>query len=88
LEKPTITVEQPGCAWDQAREEPGGTIAQTDSLLPQLESLRGEIRRAGEQIRALAAQTDASREGVGREIAVVRTDLQRMGQTLGRIGGA
>ncbi len=85
LEKPMIPVEQPGCAWGQAREEPGDTAAQTDSLLPQLESLRGEIRRAGEQMKALAAQTDISREGVGREISAVRTDLQRMGQTLGRI---
>jgi chromosome segregation ATPase len=85
VDKPMIPVEQPGCAWSQPREEQGGTIAQTDSLLPQLESLRGEIRRAGEQMKVLAAQTDASRESVGREIAVVRTDLQRMGRTLGRI---
>jgi chromosome segregation ATPase len=83
--KAMIPVEQPGCAWGQTREEQGGTIAQADNLLPQLESLRGEIRRAGEQMKALAVQTDASREGVSREIAVVRTDLQRMGRTLGRI---
>ncbi len=85
LEKPMITVEQPGCAWGQAREEQGSTAARTDSLLPQLESLRGEIRRAEEQMKALAAQTDTTRESIGREIAAVSKDLQRMGQTLGRI---
>ncbi len=85
LEKPTITVEQQGCAWDQAREEQANTATPRDSLLPQLESLRGEIRRAGEQMKAMIAQTDASRESVSREISVVRTDLQRMGQTLGWI---
>jgi hypothetical protein len=85
LEKPTITAEQPGCAWGQAREEQASTVAQTDTLLPQLESLRGEIHRAQDQMRAILAQTDASREGVSREIAAVSTDLQRMGRTLGRI---
>ena len=84
-QKPTITVDQPGCAWGQPRAEQGGAIAQADNLLPQLESLRGEIRRAGEQMKAIIAQTDASREGVSREIAAVGKDLQRMGQTLGRI---
>jgi len=36
-------------------------------------------------MKALTAQTDASRETVNREISGVRTDLQRMGQTLGRL---
>ncbi len=85
LEKPMITVEPPGCAWGQAAGEQGTVAVRIDSLLPQLESLRGEIRRAGEQMRAITAQTDASRESISREISVVRTDLQRMGQTLGWI---
>jgi archaellum component FlaC len=85
LEKPMIPVEQQGCALGQAREEQGSTAARTDSLLPQLQSLRGEIRRAEEQMKALAAQTDTTREGVSREISAVSKDLQRMGQTLGRI---
>lgn len=85
LAQPTIPVEQPGCAWAQTREEQSSPATQSDSLLPQLESLRAEIRRAGEQMKAIIAQTDASREGVRREIAAVSKDLQRMGQTLGRI---
>ncbi len=84
-EKPMIPLEQQGCAWGQAREEQGTAAAQADSLLPQLESLRGEIRRAEQQMKALAAQTDTTRESVGREIAAVSKDLQRMGQMLGRI---
>ncbi len=83
--KPILAVEQPGCAWGQAREEQDNTAARTDNLLPQLDSLRGEIRRAEEQMKALATQTDATRESIRREIAAVGTDLRRMGQTLGRI---
>jgi chromosome segregation ATPase len=85
LQKPMITVEQQGCAWGEAREEQGNTAARTDSLLQQLESLHGEIRRAGEQMKAVTAQMDTTRASMSREISVVRTDLQRMGQTLGRI---
>jgi hypothetical protein len=36
-------------------------------------------------MKALAVQADTARACVSREISVVRTDLQRMGQTLGRI---
>ena len=77
--------EQQGCAWGQAREEQGITAAGRDCLAPQLESLRGEIHRAGEQMEAVTAQMDATRASVSRGISVVRTDLQRMGQTLGRV---
>jgi chromosome segregation ATPase len=83
--KPAAPVEQQGGATGGAPQEQDDTAARTDALLQQLDSFRGEVRRAGEQMKALAAQADTTRESVSREISVVRTDLQRMGQTLGRI---
>jgi len=83
--KPAATVEQQGCAGREVREDQGNTVPPGDNLLPQLEGLRGEICRAEEQMKALAAQMGTTRESLNREISAVRTDLRRMGQTLGRI---
>ena len=81
----SVCGEQQVRAVSGASKEPGNTETRRDSLLQQLESLRGEIRRTGEQIKAVTAQMDTTRESLDREVSGVRTDLQRMGQTLGRI---
>jgi chromosome segregation ATPase len=82
---PAAPVEQQGGATGGAPREQDNTAARMDALLQQLDSFGGEVRRAGEQMKALAVQADTTRASVSREISVVRTDLQRMGQTLGRI---
>jgi septal ring factor EnvC (AmiA/AmiB activator) len=85
VSKSAAPVEQQEFASGGTRQEQDNIAAQTDALLQQLDSLRGEVHHAGEQMKALAVQTDTTRESVSQEISVVRTDLQRMGQTLGRI---
>jgi chromosome segregation ATPase len=83
--EPMRTVEPPGCPAGKAGEQQGSAEIRRHHLQQQLENLQGEIRSAGEQIKAVTAQMDATRENLNREIAAVRTDVQRMGRTLGRI---
>ncbi len=81
-QEPLCAVPPQGHAAGKARAKQDHAEARRDGVLQQLEHLR---RCTGERIRGVAAQVDIAREDLNREISVVRTDVQRMGWTLGRI---